>query len=307
MTYLSKPARAAAGLCAALTLAACGGGGGSDNATGRISLAITDAPVDGAAEVWVQFTGIELKPSGGESIDFTFDTPVDIDLLTLTGETSATLLNGETVPAGPYNWVALRVNAEFDGVFDSYVVPLEGGMVEVRVPSGAQSGLRLVSGFTVTANQNTSFVIDWDLLKGLTNPVGQEGYFLRPALRITDMTEYGSISGTVADGLVMDAGCANNLADETGNLVYVYEGADVTPVDIDGADPEPLTTARVSTDPAAAGAYTYSATFLSPGDYTVAFTCQGLNEDPEADDGLVFVQAQNANVADDQDTQVNFD
>jgi hypothetical protein len=290
-------------------LVGCGGGGGRDDsdAMGTLTISVTDAPVDDVAEVWVQFTGVRVKPAGGDALEFTFNAPVNLDLLTLTGETSATLLNGQAVPAGRYEWIALNVNARFDNVFDSYVVPMTGGMIELQVPSGDQQGLRLVSGFTVTQNQNSSFVIDWDLRKGLTDPTGQPGMFLRPALRIVDMTEYGSIVGTVADGLVMDADCQNDLAENRGNLVYVYEGADVAPVDIDGVDPDPLTTATVAPDDQAAGAYAYEATFLSPGDYTVAFTCQGLGDDPTLSDVIEFIGTQNVVVVDGQEATADFE
>ena len=117
----------------------------------------------------------------------------------------------------------LAVNAEFDNVFDSYAMKSTGEEeeIELRVPGGSQSGLKLVSGFTVTEDQPTHLVIDWDLRKALTDPLGQPGYHLRPALRITDMALYGTLSGTVADALVMDASCTNDLVAHTGNAVYI--------------------------------------------------------------------------------------
>ena len=293
-----------------LGVAACGSGGSPDATGGTLSIAITDAPVDNVEKVWVRFTGMTLKPQNGQQFTITFDTPFDIDLASLDGGNTATLLNNEPVEAGRYNWIRFEVDAEFDDNFMySYVETSIGGMEDLAVPSDR---LRLVSGFVVTVNQNTSFVIDWDLRKGLTNPVGQPGWFLRPALRIIDMTEHGSISGTVADSLTSDAlnepvetQCNNDPNDYSGNVVYVFEGA-VTPDDIrtmDDTDVDPLTTANVRQD--INGIYRYSVAFLSPGDYTVAFTCQGLSEDPETDDELVFVSAL-VTVVDGEDTIHDF-
>jgi hypothetical protein len=293
-----------------LGLAACGSGGSHDAANGTLSIAITDAPVDYVEKVWVRFTGMTLKPQNGEQFTIAFAPPLDIDLVSLDGGNTVTLLNNEPVMAGRYQWIRFDVDAEFDDNFTySYVETSIGGMEDLEVPSDR---LRLVSGFVVTANQNTSFVIDWDLYTGLTDPVGQPGWFLRPALRIIDMTEYGSISGTVADSLTTDAvdepietQCNNDPNDDSGNVVYVFEG-DVMPDDIttmDDTDIDPLTTANVQQDEN--GIYRYSVAFLSPGDYTLAFTCQGLSEVLETDDELAFVSA-TVIVVDGEDTIYDF-
>lgn len=312
--------RTAAALTCAASLAACGGGGGGsdDNlssTTGQLTLALTDAPVEDVNQVQVFLTGARLKPAGGTVVEIDFPDQL-VDLKTLQGETSVQLFTGETVPAGEYEWIALEVDQS-----QSYVIIEEnGGQEELRIPSGDQQGLRLVSGFTVTANQTNSFILDWDLRKALTNPVGQAGYFLRPALRITDMTQWGTLRGTVSESLLeaaddpataLDERCNNDLASDTGNLVYVFEAEGETVVvtadDIEGQEDDPLTTGVVAMDSQAAGAYTYSIPYLAPGWYTVAFTCQGISDDPETDDTLVFVQEQNARVVDGEATEVDFE
>src|SRR5262245_22348665 len=98
---------ALAAMCAAL--AACGDDGGS---TGQITVAVTDSPVDYAEAVVVQFTGVELKPSGGEVITRDFTTPKTIDLRALDGGERVLLLDGEEVPAGEYSWMRLKVVAD---------------------------------------------------------------------------------------------------------------------------------------------------------------------------------------------------
>jgi Domain of unknown function (DUF4382) len=296
-----------AALAAASLLTACSNGGSDPAAAtgqGQLSLAVMDAPVDGIAELWVEFTGVQLKPRGsGPAITVDFDAPLQLDLLTLNADNAAMLLNGYTLPAGEYNWIELKVNAEFDGTLDSYAVLQSGGVEEIRVPSGTQNGLRLVSGLTITANQETSLLIDWDARKGVVRPAGQPGFFLRPALRVIDMTQYGTLSGTVAMTNVTDTSCSNDLNLDTGNVVYVFAGADATPDDIDAIDPEPVATIAVKQNNN--GDYVYKS-ILSPGDYTVAFTCQAGSDDPETDDAIVFLSPANATIMDGQEAVIDF-
>ena len=61
-----------------------------------------------------------------------------IDLLTLQGTTRALLLDGESVPAGDYEWMRLKVNAD-PAVRDSFVT-IGGQECEMRIPSGADAG-----------------------------------------------------------------------------------------------------------------------------------------------------------------------
>ena len=286
-------------------LAGCSGGGGGvggDGGTGTISLAIMDAPVYDATNIFVTFTGVSLKPQGGRVIDVVFPEAVQLDLLSLNVDNAESLLAGHPVPAGAYSWLELHVSAEHDGQMDSYAVLQNGGVeeIEVEVPSGS---IRLVSGFTITADQEASFLIDWNLHKGLNDPVGHAGLFLRPALRIIDMTQFGTLNGTVAMPLVTAAGCANDLNLDIGNSVYIYAGTGVTPDDFDAADPEPVATTAVKQN--RTGEYVYE-TLLSPGAYTVTFTCQAMNDLPDTSETIAFVQPQPGTIVDGQTTTINF-
>ncbi|MGB5426424.1 MAG: DUF4382 domain-containing protein [Gammaproteobacteria bacterium] len=261
---------------------ACGGGGGgSDGAsTGTLNLAITDASVDAAKAVVIEFTGVELQHAGGERIDYDFvdgsgyPEPRQIDLLALTGGTTEVLLEDVTLTAGDYSWIRLKVNAE-RGVIDSYIDLLDDSRYSLYVPSGANSGLKLNRGFSVPEGGMASFTIDFDLRTSVHDPSGnKDDYILRPTLRLVDGNTDGALSGTVT-GIVNDPDCSDNV--ESIGAVYVFEVADVVD-DLDGTG-DPVTSAMVPND----GNNAYTVAFLPEGDYTVAFTCDSDIDDNAMD------------------------
>lgn len=305
---MMKKMMALASIMALVSLYGCGNSGDSAmdaGSSGFVSILLTDAPVDDVTEVWVQFTGVELKPQSGSPVEFVFDTPRDIDLLTLQNGTTTSLLPMTTVDTGPYEWIRLMVNAEFDDVYDSYAMTDTGEQLELAVPSGSQSGLKLVSGFTITQDQSTNLVIDWDLRQALVDPKGRPGLYLRPALRVTDTAVYGTLFGTVDATLVEDAdNCSNNPAENTGSAVYLYEGSVDTPGDIGDATTPPFTTATVTQNND--GFYVYSFHYLSIGTYTAAFTCQASDDVPDVDDteeDVVFAAMGEATISEQDDDQ----
>lgn len=290
-------------LAVATVVAACSGGGsdGGLNAptTGSLSVRLMDAPVEDVAEVNVQIAGLRIKPAEGPAIDLDLGAPtVTVDLLELTDENAAVLIDGAEIPAGEYEWLEMEVNAAFDGEMDSYVMTLIGGQEEIRVPSGR---VRLVGGFEIGGGEVVQFLFDWSVRKGLVDPPGQPGFLLKPAFRVLSVEEYGVLSGTVDPMTLEHESCTDD--DDTdiavGNVVYIYEGLDIEPFDIDGADPEPIATADVAqnTD----GDYVYRMV-LMPGDYTVALTCEASNDLPESTEELVFLEPTNLTMDADGET-----
>jgi hypothetical protein len=273
----------------AIMIAGCGGG--SSASTGTLSISLMDRPVDGVTELYVTISEVWIKPQGsGPAVQVPMtSTPLTVNLLALNDGNASVLVDEAVISADSYNWIELKI--EDANISESYAMTTVGGMVpvDVDVPSGK---IRLVSGFDVGPNQALRFLFDWDVRKGLTEAVGRNLYLLRPAFRILDVDEYGSLSGTIsADTIMLDATC-QGVADPTmGKVVYIFEG-DVTPDDIDGINPDPLTTVdavpRVVTSEAANSDYDYR-TILMPGNYTVAFTCLGDTDDDEESEELDFL------------------
>lgn len=98
-----------------------------------------------------------------------------------------------------------------------------------------------------------------------------------------DNTTVGNIQGSV-DPALAPTGCTPG--------VYLYNGTVTTPEDMNSAAPstdlnQPLT----SRAPLAGSAtpYYYQFTFLAPGDYTLAFTCETAMDNPDQADSTVVL------------------
>lgn len=274
-------------------LMGCSGGPSSSNPnarggaqSGELTLSITDAAVDDAIAVWVQFNSIELKPAEGSSITYTFDSPISINLLSLQGSLSQDFFNNIVVPSGTYNWIRLDVNTAGD--MDSYI-EMNDGVHELTIPSGSQSGLKISDEFIIAANSQSAMTIDFDLRKSIVMASGE--YKLKPVLRLVNNENAGTLTGSIDAGLTTGLDCSD--ADpETGNAVYVFTGFDAVLDDIDNSSFEPITTALISLN-TETGFYDYEVGFLPEGNYTVAYTCMADSDDPEQDDIIVFKSSVN--------------
>jgi len=286
------------------TLSGCGGGDGDvslapgNGGNGVVSIAVTDAPVDFASNVFVEFASIELTPQTGNRIVFDINPDRAIDLLTLQDGTSLTLMQNQTVPAGNYTRIRFIVNAQ-SGSNNSYIDLITGERYPLVIPTGSEGGLTIDRNFTVTENGRVDFTADFDLRKSIVAPLfSNSAYSLKPALRLLDNSKVGTISGTVGPNFV-GGNCQP--------YVYVFSGANVVPDDIDVAsDIDPVVSVPVKLNNAT-GQYTYRASFLDAGSYTVSVTCLfGLQDQPEIDDALAFLRTLQATVIVGQTTTVDF-
>lgn len=265
-------------LACGLALPACGGGSGGPAAgdTGQLTVRIGDAPVDGATEVVVVFTGLELHSSGGTRV-VSFAEPREIDLLAYQNGATFNLVENLEVDAGEYQWMRLTVIAEQNRNDGSYILFESGEQYPLYVPSGSQTGLKINRPFRVAAGGITRLVADFDLRKSIIAPPGlSPNYLLKPVLRLMDELEVGEIGGEVdlAALAVEQMGAGATAADCAGGI-YLFGGADATPDDMDG-DPEdgadPILFEPLATDGTATTA-SYRFEFVEAGSYTVAATC----------------------------------
>lgn len=114
-------------------------------------------------------------------------------------------------------------------------------------------------------------------------------YALTPVLRVVHPDRAASVSGSVGADLVRSDACRQGRTPGTGVAVYAFIGANVTPRDYlrdAGGSPVAATDVQASDD---GTSFHYDFPYLAAGRYTLALTCAADDEDPEADDGLVFL------------------
>ncbi len=303
--------------------------GSSEGPDPVFSLAVSDAPVNELSSVVACFNQIQLKRSDSAGGDLVFTVGADnntiaandlcvdgnnrvipntvgINLLEYTGSDSIDLLDGVSIEAGAYSQLRLVMSE------GSYGIEADSGE---KVPVSVPSNQLKLDGFTATQGGVIDFTVEFDLRKGMTNPVGQDDYFLKPrGVRLVDNSEAGHITGTVSETLLSDnagEGCVVTPPDLTTNVatVYLYEGTDLeigSLTDNGGAGAnQPLTSTGVTYD--GVQTYSFEIGFVNAGGYTIALSCD-TEDEPEVDDDVDFVQAENVTVTEgNTSSQVSFE
>jgi len=295
-----KFTQTAVGILAAsvAVLAGCGGSGsGSEEAgtTGFLSLGVSDGPVHDADKVCITFNEVEVKGSGDSTV-ITLDPPQKINLLDFQGDNAMPILTQEELEAGDYEWMRLGVDAvrdgnggdgetygeECDGAGSYLVMKDSTETYNLYVPSGENTGLKLVGGFTVPANDTTYLTAEFDIAKSITAPPGQSpDMILRPTIRLVNNVDVGTLTGLVESSDESEP--VPVFPEDCDPSVYVFnDGVPPNPIGIDD-DPEsteidpndPIATAMVSerTNDDGSVQWDYTVGFLLAGDYEAAFTC----------------------------------
>ena len=185
-------------VAASAALVACGGGGDGSVApapaagSGTLRVALTDAPACGFDEVNVTVERVRAhqSASAGENdagwTDIVVNPPRKIDLLSLQNGVLVDL-GQTTVPAGNYTQMRLVLVSNKSVPMSNTVKPTGGSEIELDTPSAAQSGLKLINGFTIEPNKTTYIVLDFDACKSIVKR-GNGSHGLKPVIQMMAVT-----------------------------------------------------------------------------------------------------------------------
>lgn len=171
--------------------------------TGTVRMRLIDAPLAIEA-VRVVVTEVSIHRSGGfggantetgslsatgfsrTGWEVVNAAPTTYDLLTLRGGAFATLAEAQ-VPAGAYTQIRLKIGPGSHVIVDGLAYALE-------VPSGAQSGLKVIHPFTVPPEGLADLTLDFDAEKSVFQTADGR-WHLRPTVTATSTTQSGGSTG----------------------------------------------------------------------------------------------------------------
>ncbi len=302
-------------------LTACGGGGsggGSASDSATFSLGVSDNPAD-AKIVNIAFKQVVLKNSDGA---VSFDVSQDgasrhVDLLTVQGKETETLVSGQSVPLGEYQMCIYMENSETANTASSYVKTNDGNDAGLVTNSNGSCGgvgaedpdtgrLFFNKSFTIAAGVNT-FVAEFELGKGLQSPHGNKNYWtLKPtSVQLINKSEVGIITGQISSD-VMTACETEAGGSEFSPAVYLYPASttlenmgDFRITETIAPQVAPTASARVNPvkndlDEVIANKYEFG--FVAAGTYSLGYTCTFQYDDPDSEqavsDGFIMHAAE---------------
>lgn len=175
---------------------------------GTLRVSLTDAPACGMNEVNVTIKTVRVHQSStaADSDDGWHDVAVvparQINLLTLTNSVLEEL-GQATLPSGHYTQLRLVLDTDTSGErMPNSVFPVnDSEQRPLTVPSGLQSGIKLVGEFDVAEATLTDVTLDFDACRSVIKQ-GNNQYRLNPVIRVIPNAVSGSIQGVVDPALL---------------------------------------------------------------------------------------------------------
>jgi len=213
-------------------LSGCGSGGGSgdgssvSDATGTLSVSLSDATTDDYQAVYITVQEVSVhraedeqsegEAENGEAEDgnedqgwITVATPNQTyNLLDLVNG-ALEQLGVVDLEAGHYTQMRLLLGETPDSglnllgsahPYANYVIDSSDASQEMDVPSGYQSGIKIVQGFDIVEDQTRSLILDFDASKSIVRAGNSGKLILKPTIKVVDEDETARVSGSVSEG-----------------------------------------------------------------------------------------------------------
>lgn len=195
-------------IIAGLFLSACGGGGAGG--TGTLATSLTDSSTDQYKAVYVTIARIDVHVGGDVSNEGAWKTVATpnktYNLLELVNGVRENL-GLATLESGHYTQMRLIIGTTRDSglnifsrphPYANYVIDTDDAIHELKVPSGTQTGLKIVNGFDINTNQTTELILDFDAMRSVVIAGSSGQYLLKPTVKVLQVKDCALVSGKVS-------------------------------------------------------------------------------------------------------------
>ncbi|MHC4537765.1 MAG: DUF4382 domain-containing protein [Planctomycetota bacterium] len=179
---------------------ACDGGGSSSSSTssgtGTLSLMLTDGPIQGLQAVYVTIDEVQVHVGDDEDgyWEVVADPNETYNLLELVNGVLVTLGIAE-LDSGHYTQMRLMLGEP------NYII-VDDVTYDLKVPSGFQTGIKLVHPFDVIESEATELILDFDAQKSIVKAGNSGQYLLKPTIKVIDTIDLAVVTGVVTDDAV---------------------------------------------------------------------------------------------------------
>jgi hypothetical protein len=109
--------------------------------------------------------------------------------------------------------------------YANYIIDNADTYYELKIPSGYQTGIKIVHGFDITENETTELILDFDASRSIVKAGNSGQWLLKPTVKVLDTADYSIISGTViapdAEGVLVSAQVYDPGADDEKDSVVI--------------------------------------------------------------------------------------
>lgn len=255
-------------------------------------------PLPGDGEVLLRLEGVELRKTGGGTERIDRGSTGEYRIPGQTDPVARELISNSDIDGGEYAGLRLRLADPAGQV-------ARVGQTRQDIEIGNADGDEAAVAFMVDSDEDEriSLLVVLDLVLSLSREEGEPGFTLDPRIRAMETQDIAAVRGSIPATRFINAACTAGTT-----LVYAFAGKDITPDERDGSGVEPLATAEIRRN-GAGTAGTYRLDPLPPGDYTLAFTCQGERENGRlaAEDGIEFFEGAQLKLEPGDDLTVDFE
>jgi hypothetical protein len=176
-----------------------------------MNLSLTDASTTDYQAIYVTIKQVEVHKDGGAGWEVVSTPNKTYNLLDLVNGVREQLALA-SLASGHYTQMRLILKDTPDNSINilsrkhpyaNYFINKSDQSIELKVPSGFQTGIKIVKGFDINANQTTELILDFDASRSVVKAGSSGQWLLKPTIKMLITKECSIIQGSAGQAGVL--------------------------------------------------------------------------------------------------------